>query len=73
MPKPKQPYSTELLRQTRRDIGTQIHTARLQHKMPLEKLARLTGIPVWKLDFYELGKGEITIEDLLKVGCVFGG
>ena len=35
--------------------------------MTLEKLSKLTDIPVWKLDWYELGKGEIRLEEILKL------
>jgi hypothetical protein len=65
-----QPYSTKLLRTLRREIGASIHAARLEKRMPLSKLSRLTGIPEWKLDFFELGKGEIGLEDIAKVGWV---
>lgn len=63
-------YSTKLLRDTRRAIGRDLHAARLAKRMTLQKLSRLTGIPVQKLDWYELGKGEISLEELLKLGCV---
>lgn len=62
-------YSTHLLRHIRWTIGQNIHAARLKQQMPLKKLARLSGVPEGKLDQYELGKNEITLEEILKVAC----
>jgi transcriptional regulator with XRE-family HTH domain len=62
-------YSTHLLRHWRFVIGQNIHRHRSQQKLPLKKLARLTGISELLLDHYELGKNEITLEALLKIAC----
>jgi len=58
-----------MLRDLRRSIGQNIHAARLKQKMPLKKLARASGVPEEKLDQYELGKSEITLQDLLRIAC----
>ena len=65
-------YSTHLLRHLRFTIGQHIHTARTRQKMTLRKLSRLSGIPEFKLDHYELGKNEIRLDELLKIACVLG-
>jgi hypothetical protein len=62
--------TTQILRTLRRQIGHDIHTARLAKRMTLAKLSRLTHIPVWQLDQFELGKGEIGLEELVRVWWV---
>jgi transcriptional regulator with XRE-family HTH domain len=62
-------YSTHLLRHWRFAIGQNIHHHRSQQKLPLKKLARLTGISEPLLDQYELGKNEIRLDALLKIAC----
>ena len=62
-------YSTHLLRHLRFTIGQNIHRHRSQQKLPLSKLARLTGVPELLLDHYELGKSEIRLDELLKISC----
>lgn len=64
-------YSTHLLRHLRFTIGQNIHRLRAEQKMPLHKLSRLTEIPERMLDYYELGKGEIRLEDMLRIACMF--
>ena len=63
-------YSTHLLRHWRFTIGQNIHRRRAEQKMPLKKLARLSGVPERLLDHYELGKNEIGLDELLKIACV---
>jgi len=63
-------YSTHLLRHLRFIIGQNIHRLRAKEKMPLRKLARLSGVPELLLDHYELGKNEIRLDELLKIACV---
>lgn len=65
-------YSTHLLRHLRFIIGKNIRVARTGQKMTLRKLSRLSGIPELLIDHYELGKNEITLEHMLRVGCVLG-
>lgn len=65
-------YNSDMLRHLRRTIGRNIHAARLRQKMPLKKLARVSGVPEEKLDLYELGKSEITLQELLRVSCAIG-
>ncbi len=50
-------------------IGQNIRNERTKQKMPLHKLARLSGVNERLLDQYELGKGEITLHHLLKIAC----
>jgi transcriptional regulator with XRE-family HTH domain len=62
-------YSTHLLRHLRLTIGRNINQRRLEKKLPLVKLARLTGVPEANLDRYELGKSEIRLDEMLKIAC----
>ena len=62
-------YSTHLLRHLRLTIGQSIHQHRCKHKMPLRKLAKLTGVSELLLDHYELGKNEIALDEMLKIAC----
>lgn len=62
-------YSTHLLRHLRLTIGQNIHRHRSRQKLPLKKLARLTGISEPLLDQYELGKNEIQLDEMLKIAC----
>ena len=62
-------YSTHLLRHLRFTIGQNIHRHRAEQKMPLKKLARLSGVSEQLLDHFELGKNEIALDELLKIAC----
>lgn len=62
-------YSTHLLRHWHFTIGQNIRRCRAQQKLPLRKLARLTGVSEPLLDHYELGKNEIGLDELLKIAC----
>lgn len=62
-------YSTHLLRHTRLIIGQNIHLHRSKQKIPLRRLALLTGVPELMLDHYELGKNEISLAEILKIAC----
>lgn len=62
-------YSTQLLRHLRSTIGRNIHRERSEQKIPLRKLAKLTGVPELLLDHYELGKNEISLDALLRIAC----
>ena len=62
-------YSTHLLRHWRLTIGQNIHRHRSNQKLPLKKLAKLTGVSELLLDHYELGKNEIGLDELLKIAC----
>jgi transcriptional regulator with XRE-family HTH domain len=50
-------------------IGQNIHRQRAEQKMPLKKLAKLSGVSELLLDHYELGKNEIGLDELLKIAC----
>jgi len=65
-------YSTHLLRHLRFTIGQNIHCHRSKQKLPLRKLAKLTGVSELLLDHYELGKNEITLDEMLKIACALG-
>ena len=65
-------YSTHLLRQLRCTVGYNIHHLRARKKIPLHRLARLTGVPEHLLDHYELGKNEIALNEMLKIACALG-
>ena len=62
-------YSTHLLRHLRHTIGQNIHSLRVQQKLPLTKFASATGISERLLDHYELGKNDINLMILLKIAC----
>ena len=62
-------YSTHLLRHTRLIIGKNIHRYCRKQKLPLWKLAKLTGVSEFLLDYYELGRGEIPFVEMLKIAC----
>ena len=62
-------YSTHLLRHWRFAIGQNIHRQRAKQKLPLKKLAQLTGVSELLIDHYELGKNEIGLDELLKIAC----
>lgn len=62
-------YSTLLLRHWRFTIGQNIHRQRAKQKLPLKKLAHLTGVSEMLLDHYELGKNEIRLDEMLKIAC----
>jgi transcriptional regulator with XRE-family HTH domain len=58
-----------MLRHLRFTIGNNIHSLRVKRKMPLSKLAQLTGMPERLLDQYEMGKNEIHLNALFKISC----
>jgi transcriptional regulator with XRE-family HTH domain len=62
-------YSTHLLRNLRFTIGQNIQKQRIRKKMPLKRLAQLSGLSEHLLDRYELGKNEIHLHDLLRISC----
>ncbi len=73
MPHATKPHpSTIALRHLRRTIGRDIHNARVQQRMTLERLSRLTGISVCVLDMVELGKGQVGLDELVKVLWALG-
>lgn len=59
-------YSTHLFRHTRLIIGQNIHHHRSKQKLPLRRLAKLTSLSELLIDHYELGKNEISLDQLLK-------
>jgi transcriptional regulator with XRE-family HTH domain len=63
-------YSTRLLRHLRFGIGQNICNARTRQGMTLRKLSKKSGVPEHRIDQYELGKNEITLDHLLKIACV---
>jgi transcriptional regulator with XRE-family HTH domain len=65
-------YTIYVLRHLRITIGHNIHCRRARRKMPLQKFAAETGVPVLKIDHYELGKNEITLDHALRIACARG-
>jgi len=57
------------VRELRKTIGARIHYLRMQKRETLHHLSHITGISSDKIDQYELGKNEISIEALLKLAC----
>ena len=57
------------LRHLRSLIGYNIRRLRTKRKMPLRKLARLAEVPQNLIDHYELGKGEVSLDNALKIAC----
>lgn len=62
-------YSTHLYRHLKCHIGENIHTLRKQQKMTMEKLSKLSGVPLCRLDHYELGKNNPHFHELFKITC----
>ena len=57
------------VRELRQIIGARIHYLRVQKRETLHHLSLITGISSNKIDQYELGKNEISIEALLQLAC----
>ena len=55
------------VRELRKTIGARIHFLRVQKRETLHHLSRAACISIEKLDQYELGKNEISIEALVKL------
>ncbi len=62
-------YSTHSFRHLRFVIGQNIHGVRMSKKMTLRKLSELSGISMNLLDFYEMGKFEIRLNELYRISC----
>lgn len=62
-------YSVYALRDLRLTIGQNIHDLRVQRKMTLAELSKKTGVTEKLLDGYELGKGDIGLNELFRIGC----
>ena len=65
-------YSTHLFRHLRTIIGRNIHRLRAARKLTLDELAKRSGVCASAIDFYELGKGEIHLNQLLRLACAMG-
>jgi transcriptional regulator with XRE-family HTH domain len=63
-------YSTHLLRHLRFTIGQNISTRRRLNRLPLAKMAELSGIPEHLLIHYKDGKSDIRLNELLKIACI---
>jgi len=63
-------YSTHLLRHLRFTIGQNIQRRRVQKKLSLQKLSRLSGVSEQLIDHYELGKSEIGLREMLRIACI---
>ena len=62
-------YTTHLFRHLRRVIGHNIHHSRVRQQLTLQKLSKVTGLPIAMLDQYELGKGAILLEHMQRIAC----
>jgi transcriptional regulator with XRE-family HTH domain len=62
-------YSTHSFRHFRFTIGQNIHKQRVRQKMPLKKLAQLSGVSEYLLDQYELGKNDLHLNALFRISC----
>lgn len=60
---------TQKIRALRRRIGENIHDARRRRRMPLEKLARLSGMGADVIDRLEIGKGEIDLMHIVRLSA----
>lgn len=56
---------TAEVRELRKTIGARIHSIRMQKRETLHHLSHASGLSIEKLDQYELGKGEISMEVLI--------
>jgi len=61
------PKNIEDLRNLRKTIGNNIHKERALRKITLDRLSRLTGIRMKKLDQYELGKNMVRLEEIFLI------
>lgn len=63
---------TRNLKQLRRDIGARIHNVRVQKRVTLKRLSSRTGIPVHRLDYYELGGYDLSLGELERIAKNLG-
>ena len=63
---------TKPLRILRKIIGRNIHELRMERGFTLKKLSRHTNINPLKIDQYEMGKNEITLDKLFKIADALG-
>ena len=61
---------TRRVRAMRARIGANVHAARLQRGVTMERLARLSGLPPRVIDHIELGKGETDLHHLTALAVV---
>lgn len=64
-----QAYSKYTFRDLRSHIGRNIQKLRTERRISLHRLENRTGIPAQLLDYYELGKSEVSLQALLKIAC----
>lgn len=60
-------HNIKEIRELSRRIGGNLHARRCTQRMSLRTLARLTGLPEWRLDEIELGKGELRLDELFRL------
>ena len=58
---------TRQLRQLRRNIGENIRAARMRRKMTLKKLSKRCGISINRLDYFECGRHEIGLAEIVAI------
>ncbi len=62
-------YSTHAWRHLRFIVGRNIHHHRVLNKMTLDELSQQSGVPVWLLDRYELGREELALYHVFRISC----
>lgn len=65
-------YNVNLLRHLRFTIGKNICALREEKRLSLQKLSALSGVAEEKLGYYEQGRFEIRLEDMLRLACILG-
>lgn len=67
MPRPDPQSVTQQARAIRRRIGLNLHLARHDRRMAMDKLSTLSGIPPRLIDQIELGKGDADLHMILRL------
>lgn len=59
--------TTALIRELRKTIGRNIYRQRGRRGMTLRKLAKRSGVREEMLDYYEIGRDELGLDDLVRI------
>jgi transcriptional regulator with XRE-family HTH domain len=66
----------QYINRLRQTIGGNLRNLRMKRKLSLRKLAKLSEMPEFLLDHYEVGKGNMSLVELLKIAsamkCTIG-
>lgn len=63
-------FNPNTIRHYVRATGRNIHNLRQKKRFTLNKLSRLSGLPISLLDQCELGKNRMPVVDLMKIAAV---